>query len=121
MNRKIEYNFECINPSDYKVTFTMATTSKLMRTLLDKTKKRLKKKGVNITDDLENMTMFEVDKRFYRLLYTVVQPLIKRVRKEVRPDRIEMLTNYIHGGRFIKNPGGSWFIAIEVLGQYVKK
>jgi len=71
-NRKketIDYNFSCLNPVDFELTFYLPCDNQIFNKILSNSLEKLKAKGYN-TDNIRELNNIDIDPRYYNLIAT---------------------------------------------------
>jgi len=115
---KIDYSFECLNLSDYQLTFTFDLENKFLLSLFNKAKEKINLKDAN--PDLINQ--FEVENKYLNYVKTTIGSQIKTVSKEVSADGIVILNEKVTKVVFKRREDSKdWKVIIYVVGQYADK
>ncbi len=123
----IDYDFNCINLSDYEVIFTLYTENKFLKDIFNKAKETLKRKKVidkNINaEEIDKINKIDIDFKYYSFIGITFKPFIKKLYLLLKADKIEILNDKISECFFIRNPDNKemWLIKLKVTGQYVDK
>jgi len=120
MTDKIDYEFDLINPKDYRLKFEMYSDKKLFNYIFNKSKDKLMKEHKLHIDKNAEPNKIEVPDRFYNLLKTILKKKIKQVSKKVKKDKIELLTILVDSAIFTKQET-KWLITIIIKGDYIDK
>lgn len=118
------YDFETLNPVDFKLILTSTVQNRLIKHIFFMTKKKIKKKtGIEVSGDLEVLEEFDVDPRFHKLLKTNIKKILKNIYDLFKKDSLVITYDYIQKASFIrdKKKPDIWLINIEVRGQYAKE
>ena len=114
----IDYHFKCINPVEYETNLKMETTNRMFSYIFRQSKKRLSRKGINISGSLNDIDAFDVPKSYFNLIGTVINNTLKKIEKDVQKDNLKVMSCQVREAKFKKNKKG-WIIHIKVGGDYV--
>lgn len=122
----IDYDFEAVNLTDYKMEICLPLDNKFFLKLFEDAKKNLVKKKPGLSDTLQDSSIdkiesFAVDSRYLNLIKTFIKTQINGVAREVGADGISVLNEKVTGVIFQKQSSGDWKIKITVEGQYAKQ
>lgn len=120
MKTPIDYYFKAVNPTDYELTLTMLAKSSMLNLIFAKSKKQLEKKGVKFHGDPKNIEEFDIPPEYLGLARTALRKNLRNVEKQLKKDKIEIITINGAGGKF-KRVGNDWEINIMYVGQYADK
>ena len=118
----VDYEFECINPSEYFYLLKMKTQRGVLNFIFEKAKKKMKRKGggelVGSPDEIES---FCVPPEYMKLLTTTARRLMSKVEAEVKADGVKCLNSKVISADFNRIEKGVWGITIKIGGDYVKE
>jgi len=117
----IDYDFETETPTTYKCTLSMPFKNRLMHIIYNKSKSKLKKKGVNPTGNINQVKEFEAEPRYFKLIHTIIFKKFKDIIKEVKEDGIEVLTSEVTACIYQRKTARNWTATITVSGNFADK
>lgn len=120
MTDLIKWDFAAETAADYRLVFNMTADSKLFKQIYSKSRTKLLRKGVNAGSP-DTIEKFDIPKQYLNLITTAIKKHIKQVAKEVKEDKIEVLSGRTESAYFKRNNAGDWDINIQVVGQYANK
>jgi len=122
MQKKIDWNFKCINPCDYEMQLDMIAENKLILIIFNKARISLaKKKSISVHGNPDNITSFNVEPKFYSAIKTILSPVIRDVQGAVNLNGIFILNSFVKNAKFKREADEDWLISINLTGQYVDK
>lgn len=124
MSKLIDWNFKCINPSDYELVIEADVESNLMNSIFKKAKIQLnRKKGIRVDGSPDDDSIKEIDipYEYHNLIKTALTGATKKILKEIKKDKIVMLSTAISESKFQKKESGDWHFRTLITGQYVDK
>jgi len=120
LNRKkqpIDYDFQAINPVDFKLTIKLPCDNRIFQHILTKTKHKMQKKGYN-TDNIKELKTLTIDQRYYGLITTHCTSIIKQIKKEIEDDGISWQSYNLHKAIMEKGTD-KWIITLTFTGTYI--
>ena len=122
MKPKIDWDFKALNPSDFEAEITMHSDNRLLLMVFEKSKQKLQKKNINVSDkQLQAVKKFDIDSRYLNLVKTFIRPVISKMHKTIKADGLEILSHRVDNGYFIRDENNNWIIKLIVEGQYADK
>lgn len=122
MKETIDYNFKCIDLSDYEIILKMKSKGSVFDKIFNKSREKLVRMGKKQFSKInyKNIEEFEIPENYYNLLTTIIKKTLKQIKKEVAKDKIIVMNERVTKANFKKN-NNSWNIKLKVSGQYVDK
>jgi hypothetical protein len=124
MGRKetYEYDFKCINPTNYELKITLPASKKLFMKIFNKALSKLKRqKGINVKGDPESIGGFLIPSEYNKLIKVAINKLIINLSNKFKMDGgITIISSYVDKCYF-KKCSDKWNIDINVSGLYVQK
>ncbi len=122
-DEKWEYDIEETLNNEYKLRITLHTKNRLMLGILDKSKKKLKKRNLEMNDHekkLENVNCFKVEGRFLKLINLYSKKFVDDVNTQLERDGdcIKLLDYEVYDTTFIRDKEitTKWNILIDIKG-----
>lgn len=120
--KKIEWGFKAINPSDYEIIIETDIDNKLLYIIFNKAKAKLARtKGINVKGNIENIESMTVPVEYYNMTKTVLHKVLKNIKKEIAQDKITILSSVVSDAVFIRNEAKVWHFKAVLQGQYIDK
>lgn len=120
MSDKLDYEFDLINPATFKIEFKMYSDKKLFNYVFNQSKEKLMKEHKLHIDKQTEPDKIDIPERFFNLLKTILKKRIKQVSKEIKKDKIEILSILVKSAIFVKEKE-KWLIKITLEGDYADK
>lgn len=119
---KIEYKFKLTSIDDYELRLKLNAKGGVFDTILGKASSELAKKGVSVDGDPSLVDSFDVpaDSRYFNIIRTALNKPLKKIRKQIKSQKVEMLNEKVSTCRFSR-VGDYWRINILVVGAYADK
>lgn len=117
----IEYDFDAVNPTDYRLELKQKIESRLMNFLYQKSKKALMRTGKVVNGNPDKVEQFELPQHFLKLLKTMLNKPIRDIEKQLKQDKIELLTLNIEKSYFKRDKSRDWINFVILKGNYVDK
>lgn len=117
----IDWDFKALNPTDYEARIDMYSDNRFLLLIFNKSKKKLAKKNINVSEQIDKIQKFPIDNRYLNMVKTILRPVIKNIQSSCREDKIELLSSYVDEGYFERDKKKNWKIVIIVKGQYADK
>lgn len=119
---KIDYDFELVNPTKFKLKFTLDFSNRLLIMAFNKSKVALRSKhNLVVDEDISKIKEFDADPRFYKLVKVGIAKQINKVCKEVKGDGIIVLNNDIKKITYKKLSAHKWITMIFLEGDCYDK
>lgn len=119
MNDKAEFDFKCLNPVKFELIFTFKYASKIMRMAIEKSKPKLKEKGIDANKmKYDAIQKWPVDVRFYNLIKTGIKSFVGDVAKQVKKDGIILLSYEVSKVLTFKKSHTEYVTEIYLTGDY---
>jgi hypothetical protein len=116
-NKKIDYNFETINPQQYKLTLNMNAESRLFDFIFTQAKTKLARKGISFKGDAAKVNRIGIEPKYFNLIKTALKKFISNICLEVAKDGIIVLNDTLYACYFIKKKE-AWLIEVFIEGDY---
>lgn len=120
-NDVLDYDFKCIDSSEYFLVLSMVAKKKMVDWLLQKTKDSLKRKGHQIKGERSSIPSFKIPSQYHNLIAIGLNKVMRRIEDEVRKEgSISLLDYTLKEAYFAENEEGGWTIELHVHGLYKK-
>lgn len=117
-----KYKFRCLSPFEYELVFNMSVEGRVFDLIFSKAKAKLARtKNLSVKGKPDDLKEIPIPGNYLKLIGTFLRKNVKNVRKEVKRDGIELLSDMVVGGRFIKKDVRDWDIIVVVKGEYADK
>lgn len=117
----IDWHFKKINPSDYNLNIKSNIDNKMMLYIFKQSRIRLiRKKGIKFKGNLNDIDSFEVPRKYFNLLKTVIYPIIKNARESIKEDGFILLNSYPEKAIY-QRENNDWVVCIDITGQFADK
>lgn len=120
MKKTIAYEFEALNPIDYRIEIKQPIESRMLNFLFQQSRIALRKRGIILNKTPEDINEFDLPDKFLNLLRTLISKTLKDIERQVKRDNIELITLVITRSYFIKQ-NNDWLNTIVVNGTYADK
>lgn len=122
-NRRIDYNFEAINPKDFELTLTLEIDARIINYIWEKSKKKLLiDKGIDLSKhDPTIKKAFAVPDTFRSYIKVSTKKQVKDVIKIVKKDGIIVLDYNVRDCIYKLTDKKGWTVTIYYEGLYSKK
>lgn len=120
MSEGFHWGFETLDESDYRLILTYQADNKMFNTLLAKTKSKLEKKKINVSEKvLEQFTLPEDQKKhMIPVLTRATKKNVAYVFRKVKKDGIICIGGKVIDAYYNKIAPEKWEIQIFIKGQY---
>lgn len=121
---KYNYDIECLNKWDYRVTITLTASNRMLKYILDKSlidlRKKLKNDKLNSEDMLEKTKKFDIPDKYINLIKINTETLFKEVSRIALKDGIVFTSGELKDTQFTRE-GEKWLITLTYKGLYINK
>jgi hypothetical protein len=122
-DEKLDYEFNCINPTEYILVFKLKIGSRMMKFIFNKAKEEIIKRKIKTPEELNlcketEINNFEVPLRFLKLIKSSMGTSLKDVKKQVAEDKITICNCDIKKGIYEKIDD-VWIVKIVYEGAYI--
>ena len=97
----IDWAIACTSDVEYNILLEMKAEGWLIKNVFEKSRTKLKRKGVDFkagARDLDAISAFELDPRFYNVVKTFLRKTFNLIEKEVKADGIILLSYNVVSG-----------------------
>jgi hypothetical protein len=121
VNNVYDYHFKTLNPSDYEINFIFTAKSKVLKSVFNQVKTKLKGKQFSKlhSSNPEALERFDIPEQFNGRVQTAIIKQIKQIEKEVNKDGVKIL-RYKVTKCYFENNEDITTINIIVGGIYAK-
>ena len=120
----INYDFKATSYYEYRLSLSFSVKNRIITSIFNQSKRKLHRKGINIKGTPEEIKAFEVskfdvDNRFLKLIHVAINKELKKIEAEVLQDKIRVMSSAIKKC-FFEKENEEWNINIILEGEYVK-
>jgi len=124
--QQVDYHFRALNPQQYELTISMPEVShRLFRLVYNKTKSKYEKKKSMKVDDsgegIDKQKIIVVPVQFYNLLKVALKSQLKDIDRQLKADKIEVMTCNMQDARYVRKDDTQWEICFVFGGVYIDK
>jgi len=104
-NNKFDYEFNCINPTDYILTFEVSISNRMIKYIFMKAREQIIKQRLKKPEDFKEdipLDKFDLPQQYLKLMNVSMTSFLKDVKNQVSQDNIIILEHKLERGYFEK-------------------
>lgn len=122
MSSSVDYDFQALTPSSFRCVLSFPVHHRVINTVFQMARAQLlKKHNIGVSGDIDSVSEIPIPPQYLNLMRTAASQLFKKVKAEVKKDRIFVLRDDVTAARFKRMDQDIWVVSLVVEGDYVEK